>query len=103
MRKPMLHPRVTKPLPLPIFNAGSRNMANIIISNVLSVFRADGQNKLADWLENNIEECLTVIDCPPEVQNALEPLISWKASTDSSNAEQTLFPSSPLKLLCSEL
>ena len=54
-----------------IFNAGSRNMANIMISNVLSVFRADGQNKLADWLENNIEECLTVIDCPPEVQKRL--------------------------------
>ena len=42
-----------------------------MISNVLSVFRADGQTKLADWLENNIEECLTVIDCPPEVQKRI--------------------------------
>ena len=42
-----------------------------MISNVLSVFRADGQHKLADWLENNIEECLTVIDFPPEVQKRL--------------------------------
>lgn len=54
-----------------IFNAGSRKMANIMISNVLSVFRADGQTKLADWLENIIEECLTVINCPPEVQRRL--------------------------------
>lgn len=54
-----------------IFNVGSRKMANIMISNVLSVFRADGQTKLADWLENNIEESLTVIDCPPEVQSRL--------------------------------
>ena len=46
-------------------------MANIMISNVLSVFRADGQTKLADWLENNIEECLTVIDWPPEVQKRI--------------------------------
>ena len=40
-------------------------------SNVLSIFRADVQYKLADWLENNIEECLTIIDCPPEVQKRL--------------------------------
>ncbi len=34
-------------------------------------FRADKQYKLADWVEENIEECLTVIDCPPEVQRRL--------------------------------
>ena len=26
------------------------------------------QDKLADWLEENIEQCLTIIDCPAEVQ-----------------------------------
>lgn len=31
----------------------------------------DGQDKLADWLEENIEECLTIIDCPPNVQRRL--------------------------------
>ena len=46
-------------------------MANIMLTNVLAAFRADGQNQLADWLENNIEECLTIIDCPPEVQKRL--------------------------------
>ena len=42
-----------------------------MILNTLSVFRADKQYKLADWFEENIEECLTVIDCPPEVQSRL--------------------------------
>ena len=46
-------------------------MANIMIINVLAAFRADGQDQLADWLTNNIEECLTIIDCPPEVQKRL--------------------------------
>ena len=32
---------------------------------------ADKQYKLADWAEENIEEYLTVIDCPPEVQRRL--------------------------------
>lgn len=41
-----------------IFNAGSRKSANIIIQTVLAAFRADGQYKLADWLKNNIKECL---------------------------------------------
>ncbi|MGN0821532.1 MAG: IS256 family transposase [Akkermansia sp.] len=54
-----------------IFNAGSRKMANIMLTNVLAAFRADGQDQLADWLTNNIEECLTIIDCPPEVQKRL--------------------------------
>lgn len=61
-----------------IFNAGSRKMANIMITNVLETFRADGQDKLANWLENNIEECLTVIDCPPEVQKRLR-IVAAKA------------------------
>ena len=42
-----------------------------MIQNALSIFRADKQYKLADWVEENIEECLTVIDCPPEVQRRL--------------------------------
>ena len=42
-----------------------------MIQNVLSIFRADKQYKLTDWFEENIEECLTVIDCPPEVQRRL--------------------------------
>ncbi len=42
-----------------------------MITNVLAAFREDVQDKLANWLENNIEECLTVIDCPPEVQKRL--------------------------------
>ena len=41
------------------------------LTNVLAAFRADGQEQLADWLTNNIEECLTIIDCPPEVQKRL--------------------------------
>ena len=42
-----------------------------MIQNALSIFRADKQYKLADWFEENIEECLTVINCPPEVQRRL--------------------------------
>ena len=42
-----------------------------MIQNALSIFREDKQYKLADWFEENIEECLTVIDCPPEVQRRL--------------------------------
>lgn len=54
-----------------IFNAGNRNMAKLVTQNVLATFREDGQDKLADWLEENIEECLTIIDCPPNVQRCL--------------------------------
>ena len=43
----------------------------LMIQNALSIFRADKQYKLADWVEENIEECLTVIDCPPEVQRRI--------------------------------
>ena len=42
-----------------------------MIQHALSIFRADKQYKLADWVEENIEECLTVIDCPPEAQRRL--------------------------------
>ena len=34
----------------------------------VSLFREKKQDKLADWLEENIEQCLTIIDCPAEVQ-----------------------------------
>ena len=54
-----------------VFNAGNRASAKLMIQNTLSVFRADKQYKLADWFDENIEECLTVIDCPPEVQRRL--------------------------------
>ncbi|MGN0828503.1 MAG: transposase [Akkermansia sp.] len=54
-----------------VFNAGNRASANLMIQNALSIFRAAKQYKLADWVEENIEECLTVIDCPPEVQRRL--------------------------------
>ncbi len=54
-----------------VFNAGNRASARLMIQNTLSIFRADKQYKLADWFEENIEECLTVIDCPPEVQRRL--------------------------------
>lgn len=42
-----------------------------MIQNALSIFRSDKQYKLADRFEENIEECLTIIDCPPEVQRRL--------------------------------
>ena len=42
-----------------------------MIQNTLSIFRADNQHKLADWFEENVDERLTVIDCPPEVQRRL--------------------------------
>ena len=54
-----------------VFNVGKRASAKLMIQNALSIFRADKQYKLADWVEENIEECLTVIDCPPEVQRRL--------------------------------
>lgn len=50
-----------------VFNAGNRASAKLMIQNALSVFRADKQYKPADWFE----ECLTIIDCPPEVQRHL--------------------------------
>ena len=54
-----------------VFNSGNRASARLMIQNVLSIFRAEKQYKLADWFEENIEECLTVIDCPPEVQRRI--------------------------------
>jgi hypothetical protein len=45
------------------------------IQNALSIFREDKQYKLANWFEENIEECLTVIDCPPEAQRRLSQQI----------------------------
>ncbi len=50
------------------FNAGNRVSAGLMIQNALSIFRAGNQHKLADWFEENVEECLTGIDCPPVVQ-----------------------------------
>ncbi len=61
-----------------VFNAGNRASAKLMIQNILSIFRADKQYKLADWVEENIEECLTVIDCPPEVQRQLR-IVTAKA------------------------
>ncbi len=49
-----------------------------MIQNALSIFRADKQYRLDDWFEENIEECLTVIDCPPEVQRRLR-IVTAKA------------------------
>ena len=54
-----------------MFNAGNRASARLMIQNCLSIFREDKQYKLADWFEENVEECLTVIDCLPEVQRRL--------------------------------
>ena len=54
-----------------VFNAANRASAKIMIQNTLSIFRADNQHKLTDWFEENGDECLTVIDCPPEVQRRL--------------------------------
>jgi transposase-like protein len=52
-------------------NAANRAFVKIMIQNTLSIFRADNQHKLADWFEENVDECLTVIDCPPKVQRRL--------------------------------
>ena len=55
-----------------VFNAGERASARLMIQNAaISIFRADNQLKLADWFEENVEECLTIIDCPPEAQRRL--------------------------------
>lgn len=54
-----------------IFNAGSRTNADLLIKNTLDILREDNQHKLADWLVENIDECLTVIDCPPDVQKRI--------------------------------
>ena len=86
-----------------VFNAANRVSARLMIQNTLSIFRADKQYKLADWFEENIEECLSVIDCPLEVQRRLRTSNIMESSTDNSNAEQTLSPSSLLKLPCLEL
>ena len=51
-----------------VFNAGDRVSAGLMIQNALSIFRAGNQHKLADQFEENVEECLTGIACPPVVQ-----------------------------------
>ena len=33
----------------------------------VSLFRGKKQDKLEDWLEENIGQCLTIFDCPAEV------------------------------------
>lgn len=43
-----------------------------MIQNALAIFRADNQHKLADGIEENVEESLTVIVCPPEVPQRLK-------------------------------
>lgn len=53
-------------------------IALFLSPSALKLKRSDGQDKLADWLENNIEECLAVIDCPPEVQKHLR-IVAAKA------------------------
>lgn len=54
-----------------IFNAGSRQLAEAANQIALAAFREKGQDRLADWLEENIHECLTVADCPPEIQTRI--------------------------------
>ncbi|MCI7004030.1 MAG: IS256 family transposase [Akkermansia muciniphila] len=51
-----------------IFNSGNREAAEKGTAMAVSLFREKKQDKLADWLEENIEQCLTIIDCPAEVQ-----------------------------------
>ena len=51
-----------------IFNSGNREAAEKKNAMAVSLFREKRQDKLADWLEENIKQCLTIIDCPAEVQ-----------------------------------
>ena len=51
-----------------IFNSSNREAAEKRTAMAVSLFREKKQDKLADWLEENIEQCLTIIDCPAEVQ-----------------------------------
>ena len=54
-----------------IFNSCGRDAAMRAAQDTAGLFRRQGQSKLADWLMDNIEECLTFADCPLEVQRRL--------------------------------
>lgn len=87
-----------------IFNAGSRKMANIMLTNTswlhsaLTV-RTNSLIGLQTTSKNALQSLIALRKC----KNASERQMSWKASIANSSAEQTSSPSSHLKILYSEL
>ncbi len=51
-----------------IFDAPDLPTATLTLRSVLSNFRAWHQDELADWVEENIHECLTVLSFPAEIR-----------------------------------
>ncbi len=54
-----------------IFNTCGKQSAMKAAADTAEIFRKNGQSKLANWLLDNIEECLTFADLPIEVQRKL--------------------------------
>ncbi|MBQ7022285.1 MAG: transposase [Akkermansia sp.] len=86
-----------------VLNACNRKSAKSMIKNVLSTFREDKQYKLADWFEENIDECLTVIDCPPEVQRRPRTSNIMESINRQLKRRTNVISIFPPKLLCSKL
>ena len=54
-----------------VFNAEDAQAARLRAIEVTKLFRNDGQNRLADWFEENVEQCLTVSDAEPHTRKRL--------------------------------
>lgn len=91
-----------------VFNAEDAQAARLRAIEVTKLFRNDGQNKLADWFEENIEQCLTVSDAEPHTRKRLRTSNMMENTNKQLKRRSkviSIFPSekSLLRLACSLL
>lgn len=91
-----------------VFNAEDAQAARLRAIEVTKLFRNDGQNKLADWFEENVEQCLTVSDAEAHTRKRLRTSNMMENTNKQLKRRSkviSIFPSerSLLRLACSLL
>ncbi len=91
-----------------VFNCEDYSSAISRAALVASKFRNDGQNKLADWFEENIEQCLTVSDANAHIKKRLRTTNMMENTNKQLKRRSrviSIFPSekSLLRIACSLL
>ena len=61
----------------------------------VSLFREKKQDSLVDWIEENIEQCLTIIDCPAEVQRCIRTSNMMECVNSQLKKRKRLIPVFP--------
>lgn len=91
-----------------VFNAEDAQAARLRAIEVTKLFRNDGQNRLAEWFEENVEQCLTVSDAEPHTRKRLRTSNMMENTNKQLKRRSkviSIFPSekSLLRLACSLL